>query len=162
MVVAYALAGTVDIDLENEAIGKGKDGEDVYLKDIWPSIKEVADTVDSVVTPELFLEEYANVYENNEMWNEIDVTDAPLYDFDPNSTYIQNPSFFQGLSKEPGTIEPLKDLRIMGKFGDSVTTDHISPAGAIGKDTPAGKYLIDHNVPIRDSTLTVLDVVTTK
>lgn len=84
------------------------------------------------------------------MWNEIDVTDAPLYDFDPNSTYIQNPSFFQGLSKEPGTIEPLKDLRIMGKFGDSVTTDHISPAGAIGKDTPAGKYLLDHDVPIRE------------
>lgn len=150
LVVAYALAGTVDIDLHNEPIGKGKDGEDVYLKDIWPSIKEVADTVDSVVTPELFLEEYANVYENNEMWNEIDVTDAPLYDFDPNSTYIQNPSFFQGLSKEPGTIEPLKDLRIMGKFGDSVTTDHISPAGAIGKDTPAGKYLLDHDVPIRE------------
>ncbi|WP_394217292.1 aconitate hydratase AcnA [Staphylococcus warneri] len=150
LVVAYALAGTVDIDLHNEPIGKGKDGEDVYLKDIWPSIKEVADTVDSVVTPELFLEEYANVYENNEMWNEIDVTDAPLYDFDPNSTYIQNPSFFQGLSKEPGTIEPLKDLRIMGKFGDSVTTDHISPAGAIGKDTPAGKYLLDHDVLIRE------------
>ena len=150
LVVAYALAGTVDIDLHNEPIGKGKDGEDVYLKDIWPSIKEVADTVDSVVTPELFLEEYANVYENNEMWNEIDVTDAPLYDFDPNSTYIQNPSFFQGLSKEPGTIEPLKDLCIMGKFGDSVTTDHISPAGAIGKDTPAGKYLLDHDVPIRE------------
>lgn len=84
------------------------------------------------------------------MWNEIDVTDAPLYDFDPNSTYIQNPSFFQGLSKEPGTIEPLKDLRVMGKFGDSVTTDHISPAGAIGKDTPAGKYLLDHDVPIRN------------
>ena len=84
------------------------------------------------------------------MWNEIDVTDAPLYDFDPNSTYIQNPSFFQGLSKEPGTIEPLKDLRVMGKFGDSVTTDHISPAGAIGKDTPAGKYLLDHDVSIRN------------
>ncbi|MBC3079506.1 aconitate hydratase AcnA [Staphylococcus capitis] len=150
LVVAYALAGTVDIDLQNEPIGKGKDGEDVYLQDIWPSIKEVSDTVDSVVTPELFLEEYKNVYNNNEMWNEIDVTDEPLYDFDSNSTYIQNPTFFQGLSKEPGTIEPLKDLRVMGKFGDSVTTDHISPAGAIGKDTPAGKYLLDHNVPIRD------------
>ncbi|AMW23305.1 aconitate hydratase [Staphylococcus haemolyticus] len=150
LVVAYALAGTVDIDLQNEPIGKGKDGQDVYLNDIWPTIQEVADTVDSVVTPELFLEEYKNVYNNNEMWNEIDVTDAPLYDFDPNSTYIQNPSFFQGLSKEPGTIEPLKELRVMGKFGDSVTTDHISPAGAIGKDTPAGKYLLDHDVPIRN------------
>ena len=150
LVVAYALAGTVDIDLQNEPIGKGNDGEDVYLKDIWPSIKEVSDTVDSVVTPELFIEEYNNVYNNNELWNEIDVTDQPLYDFDPNSTYIQNPSFFQGLSKEPGTIVPLNGLRVMGKFGDSVTTDHISPAGAIGKDTPAGKYLQDHQVPIRE------------
>lgn len=96
------------------------------------------------------------------MWNEIDVTDAPLYDFDPNSTYIQNPSFFQGLSKEPGTIEPLKDLRVMGKFGDSVTTDHISPAGAIGKDTPAGKYLLDVMYLLETLTLTVLDVVTMK
>ncbi|MGX0550443.1 aconitate hydratase A / 2-methylisocitrate dehydratase [Staphylococcus hominis] len=150
LVVAYALAGTVDIDLQNAPLGKGKDGQDVYLNDIWPSIKEVADTVDSVVTPELFKEEYKNVYNNNEMWNEIDVTDSPLYNFDPNSTYIQNPTFFQGLSKEPGTIEPLKDLRVMGKFGDSVTTDHISPAGAIGKDTPAGKYLLNHDVAIRD------------
>ena len=150
LVVAYALAGTVDIDLQNEPLGKGKDGQDVYLNDIWPSIKEVVDTVDSVVTPELFKEEYKNVYNNNEMWNEIDVTDSPLYDFDPNSTYIQNPTFFQGLSKKPGTIEPLKDLRVMGKFGDSVTTDHISPAGAIGKDTPAGKYLLNHDVAIRD------------
>lgn len=150
LVVAYALAGTVDIDLQNEPIGKGKDGKDVYLQDIWPSIQEVSDTVDKVVTPELFLEEYKNVYHNNEMWNEIDVTDEPLYDFDSNSTYIQNPTFFQGLSKEPGKIEPLKSLRVMGKFGDSVTTDHISPAGAIGKDTPAGKYLLDHDVAIRN------------
>ncbi|MBF7024154.1 aconitate hydratase AcnA [Staphylococcus kloosii] len=150
LVVAYALAGTVDIDLQNEPLGKGKDGEDVYLDDIWPSIKEVADTVDSVVTPKLFKEEYETVYNNNEMWNEIDVTDQPLYDFDPNSTYIQNPSFFQGLSKEPEDIKPLNGLRVMGKFGDSVTTDHISPAGAIGKDTPAGQYLLDHDVPIRE------------
>lgn len=150
LVVAYALAGTVDIDLQNEPIGKGKDGENVYLQDIWPTIQEVSDTVDSVVTPELFIEEYKNVYNNNELWNEIDVTDQPLYDFDPNSTYIQNPSFFQGLSKEPGKIVPLSGLRVMGKFGDSVTTDHISPAGAIGKDTPAGKYLLEHDVPIRE------------
>ncbi|MBF7017191.1 aconitate hydratase AcnA [Staphylococcus durrellii] len=150
LVVAYALAGTVDIDLQNEPLGKGKDGEDVYLEEIWPSIKEVADTVDSVVTPELFKEEYETVYNNNEMWNEIDVTDQPLYDFDPNSTYIQNPSFFQKLSKEPEDIKPLNSLRVMGKFGDSVTTDHISPAGAIGKDTPAGQYLLNHDVPIRE------------
>lgn len=150
LVVAYALAGTVDIDLQNESLGKGKDGEDVYLKDIWPTIKEVADTVENTVTPELFKEEYKSVYDNNELWNEIDTTDQPLYNFDDNSTYIQNPTFFQGLSKEPGTIQPLTDLRVMGKFGDSVTTDHISPAGAIGKDTPAGKYLLDNGVSPRD------------
>ncbi|RAA71795.1 aconitate hydratase, partial [Burkholderia multivorans] len=150
LVVAYALAGTVDIDLQNDPIGQDKDGNDVYLDDIWPSIKEVADTVESTVTPDLFREEYSDVYTNNEMWNEIETTDQPLYDFDPNSTYIQNPTFFQGLSKEPGKIEPLKDLRVMGKFGDSVTTDHISPAGAIGKDTPAGQYLQENDVPIRE------------
>lgn len=150
LVVAYALAGTVDIDLQNEALGKDAQGNDVYLKDIWPSIQEVSDAVDSVVTPELFKEEYKNVYENNELWNKIETTDQPLYDFDPASTYIQNPTFFQGLSKEPGQIAPLNDLRVMGKFGDSVTTDHISPAGAIGKDTPAGKYLLDNGVSPRD------------
>lgn len=150
LVVAYALAGTVDIDLQNEALGKDAQGNDVFLKDIWPSIQEVSDAVDSVVTPELFKEEYKNVYENNELWNKVETTDQPLYDFDPSSTYIQNPTFFQGLSKEPGQIAPLNDLRVMGKFGDSVTTDHISPAGAIGKDTPAGKYLLDNGVSPRD------------
>ncbi|UXR60923.1 aconitate hydratase AcnA [Staphylococcus schleiferi] len=150
LVVAYALAGTVDIDLHKEALGQDAQGNDVFLKDIWPSIQEVADAVESVVTPELFKEEYKSVYDNNELWNQIDTTDQPLYDFDPESTYIQNPTFFQGLSKEPGHIEPLKDLRVMGKFGDSVTTDHISPAGAIGKDTPAGHYLTENGVSPRD------------
>ncbi|UBH12106.1 aconitate hydratase AcnA [Macrococcus armenti] len=150
LVVAYALAGTVDIDLQNDPIGKGHDGKDVFLKDIWPSIEEVKNEVHSVVTPELFRKEYENVFNSNEMWNKIESTDRALYDFDPSSTYIQNPTFFEGLSKEPGAIEPLKDLSVMGKFGDSVTTDHISPAGAIGKDTPAGKYLRENGVEIRD------------
>ena len=127
LVVAYALAGTVDIDLQNEPIGKGNDGEDVYLKDIWPSIKEVSDTVDSVVTPELFIEEYNNVYNNNELWNEIDVTDQLLY-----MTLILIQHTFKihhsskGLSKNRVRLFPLNGLRVMGKFGDSVTTDHIS------------------------------------
>ncbi|EJG6537714.1 aconitate hydratase AcnA [Staphylococcus pseudintermedius] len=150
LVVAYALAGTVDIDLHSEALGQDQQGNDVFLKDIWPSIQEVADAVESVVTPELFKEEYKNVYDNNELWNQIDTTDQPLYDFDPQSTYIQNPTFFQGLSKEPSAIQPLSNLRVMGKFGDSVTTDHISPAGAIGKDTPAGQYLTANGVSPRD------------
>ncbi|PCF49742.1 aconitate hydratase AcnA [Staphylococcus delphini] len=150
LVVAYALAGTVDIDLHSEALGQDQQGNDVFLKDIWPSIQEVADAVESVVTPELFKEEYKSVYDNNELWNQIDTTDQPLYDFDPQSTYIQNPTFFQGLSKEPSAIQPLSNLRVMGKFGDSVTTDHISPAGAIGKDTPAGQYLTENGVSPRD------------
>ncbi|RXK19142.1 aconitate hydratase AcnA [Macrococcus sp. DPC7161] len=150
LVVAYALAGTVNIDLQNDPIGRSTDGTDVYLKDIWPTIDEVKDVVQSVVTPELFRKEYDAVFESNALWNKIESTDQPLYDFDPKSTYIQNPTFFQGLSAEPGIIEPLKDLAVMGKFGDSVTTDHISPAGAIGKDTPAGKYLQEHGVAIRD------------
>ncbi|WMZ83879.1 aconitate hydratase AcnA [Staphylococcus pseudintermedius] len=150
LVVAYALAGTVDIDLHSEALGQDQQGNDVFLKDIWPSIQEVAEAVESVVTPELFKEEYKSVYDNNELWNQIDTTDQPLYDFDPQSTYIQNPTFFQGLSKEPSAIQPLSNLRVMGKFGDSVTTDHISPAGAIGKDTPAGQYLTANGVSPRD------------
>ncbi|HAR6292605.1 TPA: aconitate hydratase AcnA [Staphylococcus pseudintermedius] len=150
LVVAYALAGTVDIDLHSEALGQDQQGNDVFLKDIWPSIQEVTDAVESVVTPELFKEEYKSVYDNNELWNQIDTTDQPLYDFDPQSTYIQNPTFFQGLSKEPSAIQPLSNLRVMGKFGDSVTTDHISPAGAIGKDTPAGQYLTANGVSPRD------------
>ncbi|EIX6372936.1 aconitate hydratase AcnA [Staphylococcus pseudintermedius] len=150
LVVAYALAGTVDIDLHSEALGQDQQGNDVFLKDIWPSIQEVADAVESVVTPELFKEEYKSVYDNNELWNQIDTTDQPLYDFDPQSTYIQNPTFFQGLSKKPSAIQPLSNLRVMGKFGDSVTTDHISPAGAIGKDTPAGQYLTANGVSPRD------------
>ncbi|SEM17218.1 aconitase [Mesobacillus persicus] len=150
LVVAYALAGTVNIDLQNDAIGKDKDGNDVFFKDIWPSTAEVNEVVNKVVTPELFRSEYENVFSDNERWNEIQTNNDALYTFDEDSTYIANPPFFEGLSPEPGTVEPLSGLRVVGKFGDSVTTDHISPAGAIGKDTPAGKYLRSKGVEVRD------------
>ncbi|MCM3584446.1 aconitate hydratase AcnA [Mesobacillus maritimus] len=150
LVVAYALAGTVNIDLQNDSIGKDKDGNDVFFKDIWPSTAEVNEVVNKVVTPELFRSEYENVFSDNERWNEIQTNNDALYSFDDDSTYIANPPFFEGLSAEPGTVEPLTGLRVVGKFGDSVTTDHISPAGAIGKDTPAGQYLRSKGVEVRD------------
>ncbi|WEG15495.1 aconitate hydratase AcnA [Alkalihalophilus pseudofirmus] len=150
LVVAYALAGTVDIDLQNDPIGQDKDGKDVFFKDIWPTADEVKDVVNKTVTPELFRREYNNVFDSNDRWNDIKTTDDALYKWDDESTYIANPPFFEGLSKDPKDIAPLSSLRVIGKFGDTVTTDHISPAGAIGKDTPAGKYLISKGVEPRD------------
>ena len=146
LVVAYALAGTLNINLRTESLGKDKDGNDVYLKDIWPDEKEVEQTILESVTSELFKKEYSQVYKANEMWNNIKIGTSPLYDFDENSTYIQNPPFFEDLSKEPSKIQPLENLSVIAKFGDSVTTDHISPAGAIGKSTPAEKYLLEKGV----------------
>lgn len=150
LVVAYALAGTVDIDLRNDSLGKDKDGNDVYFADIWPTAEEVKEVVNKTVTPELFRREYADVFSSNPRWNQIETTDDALYKWDEDSTYIANPPFFEGLSPDPEDIKPLGGLRVIGKFGDSVTTDHISPAGAIGKDTPAGKYLISKGVEPKD------------
>ncbi|MCM3713400.1 aconitate hydratase AcnA [Halalkalibacter oceani] len=150
LVVAYALAGTVDIDLRNDSLGKDKDGNDVYFADIWPTADEVKEVVNKTVTPELFRREYEEVFSSNPRWNQIETTDDALYKWDEDSTYIANPPFFEGLSPDPEDIKPLGGLRVIGKFGDSVTTDHISPAGAIGKDTPAGKYLISKGVEPKD------------
>lgn len=150
LVVAYALAGNVNIDFKTEPLGKDRDGNDVYFNDIWPATDEVNEVVKKTVTPELFRREYENVFSDNERWNEIKTSNEPLYSWDADSTYIQNPPYFEGLSPEPGHVEPLSGLRVVAKFGDSVTTDHISPAGAIGKDTPAGKYLREKGVEPRD------------
>ena len=150
LVVAYALAGTVDIDLQNDPIGQDKEGNNVFLADIWPTTEEVNEVVKRTVTPELFRKEYARVFDENETWNAIETNDDSLYNFDENSTYIQNPPFFQGLSREPQPIQTLAGLRVVAKFADSITTDHISPAGAIGKDTPAGKYLRENGVEPRN------------
>lgn len=150
LVVAYALAGTVDIDLQNDAIGKDRNGNDVFFKDIWPTTAEVNEVVKQTVTPELFRREYENVFDDNARWNEIQTSNDSLYTFDDTSTYIQNPPFFEGLKPDPEEVKPLGGLKVVAKFGDSVTTDHISPAGAIGKNTPAGKYLLENGVEIRD------------
>lgn len=150
LVVAYALAGTVDIDIKDQPLGKDTDGNDVYFDDLWPSLEEIRAEVNKVVTPEIFKKEYENVFESNEKWNAIETTDEPLYEWNSSSTYIQNPPFFEGLAKDPEAVKPLSGLKVIGKFGDSVTTDHISPAGAIAKDMPAGQYLQDNDVSPRD------------
>ncbi|MBU9712384.1 aconitate hydratase AcnA [Evansella tamaricis] len=143
LVVAYALAGTVDIDVYSDPIGKDKHGNDVFFKDIWPSHSEIQAAMEKAVTPELFKKEYERVFDDNEEWNNLETTDEDLYSWDPDSTYIQNPPFFENLSPEPEDVQALTGLRAVAKLGDSVTTDHISPAGSIAKDSPAGKYLME-------------------
>jgi len=146
LVVAYALAGTTDIDLVNEPIGKGSDGKDVFLKDIWPSAEEVSQTIDSCVLPEMFQTRYTNVMTSNEKWNALPTSTGDLYDWDADSTYIQEPPFLTELAREPGKIQPIQGARVLAMLGDSVTTDHISPAGSIAAKSPAGKYLVEHGV----------------
>ena len=150
LVVAYALAGTVDVDLANQPLGEGEDGAPVYLKDIWPSQEEVTREIEGALDPEIYTRQYANVYTGNEQWNAVDVPSGDLYEWDPDSTYIQEPSFFKGLSPEAEDVEDIKNARVLVKVGDSVTTDHISPAGAIPSKMPAGQYLISKGVDPRD------------
>ena len=151
LVVAYALAGTVDIDLTTEPIGSDQKGRDVYLRDIWPSQREIEKTVAAAVSREQFIEQYADVFTGgSDDWKAIETSGGDLYDWSEGSTYIQEPSFFIDMSPEPGPIRSIEGARCLVKVGDSVTTDHISPAGAIGKDTPAGRYLISRGVEPKD------------
>ncbi len=146
LVVAYALAGTTDLDFSCEPVGTNDDGRAVYLKDIWPAQEEVQRVVDACVLPEMFEAQYDNVWQKNEKWNAIEVTGGELYAWDESSTYIQEPPFLVDLTPEPGPIKPILGARCLGAFGDSVTTDHISPAGSIAKASPAGKFLMEHGV----------------
>ena len=146
LVVAYALAGTVDRDLTHEPLGVNDKGEAVYLRDIWPSPQEISEVVASSVTAEMFKSQYSNVFDGNEEWNQIAIAGGALYDWDERSTYIQLPPFFQNLSPEPEDLSDVKGARALLLLGDSVTTDHISPAGAIAVNSPAGQYLIDNGV----------------
>ena len=148
LVVAYAIAGTVNIDLATEPLGTGNDGKPVYLKDIWPSQKEVDDAVASFVTREQFTHEYAHVFEGSEEWRAIAAASSEMYPWDSKSTYIQNPPYFEGMSMQVGTIAPISGARCLAFLGDSVTTDHISPAGNIKSDSPAGKFLAEHGVSV--------------
>jgi aconitate hydratase len=145
LVVAYALAGTVKIDLDKDPLGKDKDGKPVYLKDIWPSSEEIQNELVKI-NNSMFRTQYASVFEGDEVWQSLPIPDSETYAWDSSSTYIQNPPFFDGLTKEVDNVEPVKDARILALLGDSITTDHISPAGAIKADSPAGHYLQGHDV----------------
>ncbi len=146
LVVAYAIAGTMNIDLQKDSLGKGRDGKDVYLKDIWPSTAEVANTVASTIDSKMFDASYANVYAGDARWAGIQVEKSNRYGWDDTSTYVKNPPYFVNMPRTPGAIQPIVNARVLAKLGDSITTDHISPAGNIKKDSPAGKYLIANGV----------------
>ncbi len=147
LVVAYALAGSMLVDVTRDPIGKGKDGQDVYLKDIWPSNAEVQEAVNTCVTSDMFKSRYADVFKGTKEWQDISGADGETYNWDGDSTYVANPPYFVGLSKQAeGKLSDIHNARAMAVFGDSITTDHISPAGSIKKDSPAGKYLIGHGV----------------
>lgn len=150
LVVAYALAGTVEIDFENEPIGHDRDGKPVFFREIWPTAQEVEQAVEASVLPEMFIHQYSGAFTSNEKWNAIPISAGGQYDWNPKSTYIQRPPFLEGITHHVGTIQPLRGARILAVLGDSVTTDHISPAGSIAKSGPAGRYLIEQGVPPED------------
>jgi aconitate hydratase len=150
LVVAYALAGRMDIDIVNDSLGSDKSGKPVYLRDIWPTPQEVETAMRDSITSEMFRKEYADVFTGDELWRALPIPEGDLYAWDEKSTYIKNPPYFEGMPKKPGSLTDLYGLRALAVLGDSVTTDHISPAGSIPPDTPAGKYLISHGVQPKD------------
>ncbi|HZT53727.1 MAG TPA: aconitase family protein, partial [Gaiellaceae bacterium] len=150
LVVAYALAGRMDIDLLNEPLGQNADGEDVYLRDIWPSREEIDRVIGESVQGEMFSSTYAEVFTGDERWRSLETPEGELYEWDPASTYVRRPPYFEGMPREPGRVEDIHGARCLVMLGDSVTTDHISPAGSIRPDSPAGAYLSEHGVERRD------------
>ena len=150
LVVAFALAGRVDIDLANDPLGTGKDGKPVFLRDIWPSLGEVRELMQAALQPEVFRRLYRDFAAQNPKWNEISSSTGNVYEWDRQSTYIQEPPFFENFAMLPGSIAPITGARALGIFGDSVTTDHISPAGSFKKTTPAGKFLVENGVAVED------------
>jgi aconitate hydratase len=150
LVVAYALAGDMNIDLTTEPLGHDRDGNPVYLKDIWPTQKEIAELVEATVTREAFRSKYADVFKGDEKWQAVETSEGETYDWPAQSTYVQNPPYFKNMAKEPGTIADIEGARMLALLGDMVTTDHISPAGSFKESTPAGRYLIERQVPVRE------------
>ena len=150
LVVAFALAGRVDIDLSHEPLGTGKDGRPVYLRDLWPSLREIRDLMQTALQPEVYRKLFKDFAAQNPKWNEIPSSTGNVYEWDRKSTYIQEPPFFEKFQMQAGEIREIKGARALAIFGDSVTTDHISPAGSIKKTSPAGKYLIENGVTAED------------
>src|SRR6202043_2769908 len=150
LVVAFALAGRIDIDLRKDAIGNGRDGQPVYLADIWPSQREIEETMQQSITSEMFSKSYAGVFDGDERWRGLSVPKGQTYAWDKDSTYIRRAPYFDEMSVRPAPVHDIKEARVLAVLGDSVTTDHISPAGSIKKDSPAGQYLQEHGVKPAD------------
>ena len=150
LVVAYALAGSMDVDLFNDPLGQDEDGNDVFMKDIWPTAAEIEEVIASAITSDMFTKDYADVFSGGEQWTSLETPEGDTFAWDEDSTYVRKPPYFEGMPDEPEPVEDIEGARVLLKLGDSVTTDHISPAGAIKKDSPAGKYLAEHGVEQRD------------
>jgi aconitate hydratase len=150
LVVAYAIAGRIDLDLDKDPLGTGSDGKPVFLKDVWPTSREIAETMAKAVEAPMFTKVYAQVFEGSDQWRSLDVPTGQTFSWDPRSTYVKHPPYFEGMPKTPPPVSEIKGARVLALLGDSVTTDHISPAGSIKKDSPAGKYLIGHGVDPKD------------
>ncbi|QXV57246.1 aconitate hydratase AcnA [Amycolatopsis sp. TNS106] len=150
LVIAYALAGTMDFDFETQPLGQDSEGNDVFLKDIWPSAKEIQETIDYAITQEMFTKDYADVFDGGERWKSLPTPEGKTFDWDAESTYVRKPPYFEGMQAEPAPVTDISGARVLAKLGDSVTTDHISPAGAIKPGTPAAQYLTEHGVEKKD------------
>jgi aconitate hydratase len=150
LVIAYALAGTMDFDFENDALGQDADGNDVFLADIWPNPVEVQEVIDSSIDRDMFSKDYASVFDGDERWRSIDTPEGNTFEWADESTYVRKPPYFEGMETTPAPVQDIDGARVLLKLGDSVTTDHISPAGSFKSDTPAGKYLIEHGVDRKD------------
>jgi aconitate hydratase len=150
LVIAYALAGTMDFDFENQPLGTATDGGEVYLRDIWPTPSDVQQTIDSSINQEMFIKDYADVFKGDERWRALPTPEGNTFDWDVHSTYVRKPPYFEGMAAEPAPVEDITGARVLALLGDSVTTDHISPAGSIKADTPAGQYLTEHGVDKKD------------
>src|SRR5439155_1419705 len=150
LVVAYGLAGRMDIEWDDEPIGEDRDGNDVYLRDLWPSAREVSDTIASSVRAEQFASTYADVFTGDETWRALPVPEGDLFAWEPRSTYVRHPPYFEGMANEPKPVTDVEGANVLVWLGDSVTTDHISPAGSIKPESPAGAYLVEHGVERKD------------